>query len=217
LSHGSPNQKINSEAEFHMRTIVPFLTACLVAGLAPVPGLFLEPGTDTQAFPGWPGQLDGVPLRPLAPTALDARFEDEFPGRIGRFTCSNRVVILRWVSRPTRALHRAEVCFMGVGYRITPRPVFIDADGNHWSAFTAVRGTETLTVRTRVHDTHGASWPDISSWYWAASLRRTPGPWWAVTIAAPAAIDPGSPPRPSPSKRMESGGPPPEEHRSLRT
>jgi hypothetical protein len=31
----------------------------------------------------------------------------------------------------------------------------------------------------------GESWYDVSSWFRAALLKRSNGPWWAVTIATP--------------------------------
>jgi hypothetical protein len=50
----------------------------------------------------------------------------------------------------------------------------------------AERGAERLRIRERIIDAGGATWTDISSWYWAALLGRSRGPWWAVTVIEPA-------------------------------
>ena len=61
---------------------------------------------------------DGAALRPLALTAVEQRFAQQFPGRIGRFDAGGGIwCCARW-QRPTRALHPAADCFRGLGYRI---------------------------------------------------------------------------------------------------
>ena len=160
-----------------------FLFACLAAAAAPLLPSLSVPAA--AGFPGWPVQFEGRPLRQLPLTALEQRFAESFPGRLGRFSDGEREIILRWVPRETRKLHPAADCFKASGYELTMQPSEIDANGGRWGRFLARRGATALSVRERVHDAAGNSWTDVSSWYWAAFWRRSNGPWWAVTIAAP--------------------------------
>ena len=41
----------------------------------------------------------------------------------------------------------------------------------------------TYLVRTCIIDANGENFPDVSSWFWAASRDKSTGPWWAITIA----------------------------------
>lgn len=138
---------------------------------------------DSAGFPGWPAEFEGRALRALPLTDGERRFEREFPGRIGRFEDGEHTIVLRWVSRPSRQLHPAETCFKALGFAIHPTALARDSEGRLWSTFQARRASESLRVRTRIHDNCGSSWQDVSSWFWAASLGRSEGPWWAVTVA----------------------------------
>jgi hypothetical protein len=40
-----------------------------------------------------------------------------------------------------------------------------------------------MQVCERIYDQAGASWTDVSSWYWDAALGRSQGPWMAVAVA----------------------------------
>jgi hypothetical protein len=163
-----------------------FWTACLAAGCMP---LLTPAGGRAPAaavFPGWPRSFEGRPLVQVPLTDADRRFAADFPGRLGRFRADGRTVLLRWVPEPTRRLHPAADCFRGSGYRMVPLPVWAAPDGTRWGCGRADRGTEQLRVRERIVDAGGGAWTDISSWYWAALLGRSRGPWWAVTIVEPA-------------------------------
>jgi len=162
-------------------SVAVFVAACLLAALVPL--LPAQPVSHATSFPGWPARYEGRPLRELPLTALERRFEENFPGRLGRFTDGEREVVIRWVSRETRKLHPAADCFKSSGFRVTPRPLEVDAAGARWGSFVAVRGRQTVRVRERIHDAAGDGWADVSSWYWAAMLGKSSGPWWAVTIA----------------------------------
>lgn len=137
----------------------------------------------TQAFVGWPQQFESRPLLELGLSEQERLFVQEFPGRVGRFTDGSREIVMRWINRPSRNLHPAQDCLKGVGYRVTPRPLRVDAAGHHWGCVRAERDGHALTVCERVHDEAGGSWSDVSSWYWTAMLGKSPGPWWAVTVA----------------------------------
>ncbi len=164
-----------------MRILAVFLSACLLAALVPL----LEPGPAGNAvgFPGWPDSFEGRSLRAEPLTRSERKAERGFPGRIGRFTAGQRLIILRWINRPSRALHAPEVCFRGSGYRVVPGPLVRDNGGILWSTFAAERAGDRMIVRTQIRDLRGQSWQDVSGWFWAAALGRSAGPWWAVTVA----------------------------------
>jgi hypothetical protein len=163
------------------RASLVFLFACLAAAAAPL--LPSPPAPAAAGFPGWPAQFEGRPLRQLPLTALEERFAENFPGRLGRFSDGESEIILRWVAHETRRLHPAADCFKANGYELTPQPIEVNANGVRWGRFLARRGATTLSVRERLYDTAGNSWTDVSSWYWAAFWDRSSGPWWAVTVA----------------------------------
>jgi hypothetical protein len=159
------------------------LIVCVAAALVP----WMAPPAQSVpvgSFPGWPTHFEGKPLRVLPLGPLEQRFAADFPGRIGRFSDGEREIVIRWVSGQTRKLHPSSDCFRGVGYSITPQPIVIEPDGTRWSRFEAVRGNEQLEVRERLYDASGNQWSDVSAWYWAATMGKSSGPWWAITIAS---------------------------------
>jgi hypothetical protein len=159
------------------------LFACVIAAGVPLLGARPQPPAIGD-FPGWPTQFAGRPLRGLPLGAVEKRFAEDFPGRIGRFSDGQNEIVIRWVSVETRMLHPASDCFRGSGYSVTPQPIAVGAEGSRWGAFTATRGPERLEVQERIYDEAGNQWTDVSSWYWAAATGRSRGPWWAVTLAA---------------------------------
>jgi hypothetical protein len=164
------------------RNIAVFLALCLIAALAPLASP--EPAPVVSAnFPGWPGVFEGRPLRALALTAVEERFAQSFPGRIGRFSDGRREIVMRWIAAPTRKLHAASDCFKGSGYRVTPLPLQT-TNGTTWGAFTAERRDQRLSVREAIFAADGRRWTDVSAWYWATARNQTRGPWWAITVAA---------------------------------
>jgi hypothetical protein len=159
-----------------------FAAACLAAAV--VPFFSAQPTRAAGAgFPGWPTHHEGKLMRELPLTALEQRFAEGFPGRLGRFTDGKREIVIRWVAHDSRKLHPAIDCFRGSGYSVTPRPLQVDAEGAHWGSFVATRGANVVTVRERIYDAAGNNWTDVSSWYWAAARGATRGPWWAITVA----------------------------------
>lgn len=135
-----------------------------------------------DAPPSWPTIFEGRALTPLPMSVVEQRFAVQFPGRIGRFTDGRRNIILRVVDQPTRLLHPAADCFRGIGYRVEQPRVMQRNDGAAWGCFAAGRDGNRRTVCERIHDGDGHAWTDVSAWYWAATLGRTHGPWWAVTV-----------------------------------
>lgn len=139
--------------------------------------------TTNAAAHEWPRELEGRPLRPLALGPVEQRFAARFPGAIGRFDDGRRVVILRHVVEPTRMLHPAADCFRGLGYRIADERLERTDDDSLQRCFIAERPDARLRVCERIRDADGAVHTDASSWFWAAALGRSRGPWLATTTA----------------------------------
>ncbi len=157
-----------------------FRLTCVLAFLAPcLPDPMPEP---PAGFPGWPETYEGRRLTTMRMSAREEEFARTFPGRTGKFHDGRRVIILRWLARPSRQLHPIETCFKAQGYKVTAEPLFVDREGNRWGSFLASRGAERMRVRTRIRDVRGEAWSDISSWFWSAAFRKSEGPWWAVTV-----------------------------------
>ena len=171
-------------------SILVFALACALAAMVP---LRAGPAHTLAAagFPGWPASFEGRPLTQLPLTAIEQRFGQNFPGRVGRFSDGRREIIIRWVAEGTRKLHPSADCFKANGYQLTAQPVTVQGE-ERWSGFTATRGAYQLDVRERIHDAAGKQWSDVSAWYWAVQLGQTNGPWWAVTVARQGAA-PGVP------------------------
>ncbi len=162
--------------------VCAFGCACLGAFLAqtceaPPPASAAPPA----GFPGWPAAFEGQPLRETPLSEQETAFNLAFPGRIGRFTNGSRIVILRWVARPTHRVHSAADCLRSAGWRIRPLPLHTTG-GERWSVVEAQRGRLRLRVRERCADAAGGQWSDVAAWFWAAVLGRSHGPWWVVTL-----------------------------------
>lgn len=163
----------------------------LIAAFAAAAAAPLLPDEAAPSAPAahWPARFDGRVLAPLAPAPEDARLARNFPGHIRRFTDGRRQVVLRFVTGATRQLHPARDCFEAIGYTIAPAPMAAAPSGALASCFEASRNGVRVKVCERVTDARGASFPDISSWYWPALLGRSPGPWIAATTVE--ALPPG--------------------------
>ena len=161
----------------------PALAVLLLAVSALLP-LGAKPRTEPVArHAEWPHEWDGRALRPLATTEVEQRFAARFPGSIARFSDGQRVLVLRRVNEPTRMLHPAADCFRGLGYRIERTQLEHDARVRLWRCFEAESGSgERLRVCERIEAEDGQSFVDASSWFWAAALGQSRGPWQAVTV-----------------------------------
>jgi exosortase/archaeosortase family protein len=119
----------------------------------------------------------------------------------GRLEPSGRLVLLRQCVEPTLTLHTSENCYVVAGFQCAALPAERDAQGHLWSRFSAVHpdgrsyvvkqcffsvDAESVGSSNRLEDwTAGRpSWPDSSSWYWAAARPgAVVGHTLAVTIA----------------------------------
>jgi hypothetical protein len=132
-----------------------------------------------------PAQWEGKPLRPLVLTDVERRFAGQFPGRIDRMTDGDNILVMRTVLKPTRMLHPAADCYRGVGWRVEHIRLQLDDDRLLWRCFDARRGGTGLRVCERIVDAQGRAFTDASSWYWAALMEQSQGPWQALTVARP--------------------------------
>jgi hypothetical protein len=152
-------------------------------------GALIAGGREVSASPSAasepPREWDGQPLRPLALGDVEQRFAARFPGTITRLSDGTRLVVLRDVRAPTRMLHPASDCYRGAGWRVGGERLEADARERRWRCFDAVRGGERLRVCERITDADGQAFTDPSSWFWAALLGRSHGPWQAVTTSVP--------------------------------
>ena len=107
-----------------------------------------------------------------------------FEARGVDFAYGERVLVLRRVNEPTRMLHPAADCFRGLGWRIQRTQLERDAQQRLWRCFEAEgRDGQRLRVCERIAaDDGGSSFVDASSWFWAAALGQSKGPWQAVTV-----------------------------------
>ena len=165
-------------AEQWPRWMVLVLTAC---ALWPLAGRGHADAVRAAAPHEWPRVWQGDTLRPMAMTAVEQRFAERFPGHIGRFAADGSVWVLRDVTRPTRALHPASDCFRGLGYGIEHVQLQRESDDRLWRCFIAERRGERVRVCERIVDAHDQDFIDASSWFWAATLGRSTGPWRAMT------------------------------------
>jgi hypothetical protein len=131
----------------------------------------------------WPSHYEGRKLTEMPLTQREAAFLSDFPGHVGRFSDGQRDIIIRRVDAPTRRLHPAADCLRGAGYAITPLPARKDAGGAIMSCMRASRASDRIEVCEVIRDDKGASWPDVSQWYWSALLGAVTGPWWSYVVA----------------------------------
>lgn len=135
-------------------------------------------------FPGWPKEFDGQALEKLELTERERGFTNGFPGKIARFTDGSREIVIRYIERASRSVHPSADCLRGSGFRLEPRPIRRDNNAKLWGCVLAEREGVGYRVCERIYDRFDRdSWYDVSSWYWAAQLNHTQGPWWTVTVA----------------------------------
>ena len=138
------------------------MLACAVAAL-------LQPGTDSAATPSarvpteLPSHWQGQPVRPLALSAVEQRFAQQFPGHIARLTDGRQIVVLRDVRQPTRMLHPAVDCFRALGYRIEGERLERIAPPRDAVSPAALPPPELQTVALRVTDRLPLAAPTVAT------------------------------------------------------
>lgn len=171
----------------HRRQAVPvktlLLTVLIACALLPLLQLAPVHVTPARTETVWPRHWEGRGLQALPLSVVEARFATQFPGAIGRFSDGQRLLVLRRLHSPTRMLHPATDCYRGLGYRIAGEHLERDRYERLQRCFVAERGGRKIRVCERIADAGGQGFSDTSSWYWAAVLGRSSGPWMAVTTA----------------------------------
>jgi len=166
-----------------LAALASLLAVCALTPLAWPRGGVTEPPAATPTE--WPREWNGRSLRPLALGKVEARFAAQFPGRIERLTDEESVLVWREVRTPTRMLHPATDCYRGLGYRVVDARLERDPQARLWRCFVAERDGRRVRVCERIEDARGLAFTDASSWFWAAQLGRSTGPWQAITVATP--------------------------------
>jgi len=161
------------------------VVSALLAALTPLVGgssaaRNVRPGATPTA---WPREFQGHALTPIPLAESERRFLADFPGDVARFTDGERDIILRRVTRATRRLHPADDCYRAWGYAVETPVIRADRDGVRWRCFMARKEGRRREICEYLRDADGAHWSDVSSWYWAATLDRTAGPWLVTTVA----------------------------------
>jgi hypothetical protein len=170
-----------------------FLLGCVVAcGLTWAPGgsdavLRVESVTPTA----WPTKFDDVALTPLRLSRTELAFAADFPGAIARFRAGPREIVLRYVTEATRRLHPAADCLRATGHAVRSTGPIVDARERLWATFVASKDGRSWRIRERIVDeSTGQVFVDVSSWWWAAMLERSAGPWWSWVVVEPIVADP---------------------------
>lgn len=145
------------------------------------------PFTALYQDPVWPSHFRGRELIRLPLFPEEIRWMREFPGQAARFTDGESELFIRRVAQPTRQLHPAMDCFKGVGYTVTTPKILLQ-NGEYWQCFIAKKEASSQEVCERLYDEDGNTWTDTSSWYWSATLNRSKGPWWSITVAKPVEV-----------------------------
>jgi hypothetical protein len=158
-----------------------FTIACALAALIPLQRSPAVSEAGELHFDGWPSEFDGEELIPIADNSNEV-FARRFDGIIGRFQVGEINLVIRWVSKPSRSVHPAADCFRANGYKIHDEKLCTSKTNELWRCFEVTRNSERFSVRERIFDNKGSAWTDTSSWYWAATLGKTEGPWWFYTV-----------------------------------
>lgn len=182
--------------------------ACLavlasIGVLLPVPASQVVVRQTLDGEVRWPAVLGERAIEYQVPSPELARYFESSPVQMreGKVVGSHLRVLVRQVNRATRDLHPSEHCYRALGFQCAALPAERDAQGHLWSRFSAVHpdgrsyvvkqcffSVDANAVRTssRLEEwTLGRpSWPDSSSWYWAAARPGADvGHTLAVTIA----------------------------------
>jgi hypothetical protein len=166
-----------------MKLPLALLASVALAAVAPLFARHAVAPPIGGKLPAWPHEFRGRPLIEVPMSIEERRFIGDFPGAVARFSDGENDIIMRWVSQPTRRLHPAEDCYRGWGYEVSQSRIHEDRDGTRWRCFTAFRVGRERDVCEQLSDADGRHFTDISAWYWAATLRRTTGPWLSTTVA----------------------------------
>jgi exosortase/archaeosortase family protein len=180
------------------RLLAVFAAAAAAAALSP---LFVSQtsisASNAHAKIDWPKFWNGSALIPQPMPDEVAKYLQDFPGDWAQFEweATGKSVLLRICEVPTRKLHSAENCYLAMGGKCHAEASRKDDNGHVWSRFKYTSPADSVVYVQQCYFSisnpprgdalevwlDGAqSWPDISAWYWAASL---PGSEVEMTLA----------------------------------
>ena len=139
--------------------------------------------SNPPSFQQWPSTFEGHVIHRLPMTNKERGFNQNFPGKIARFTDGTREIIIRYIEKPSRKVHPSADCLRGSGYQVEPQAIKRDQNDQLWGCVLAKRNGISYRICERLYDQSGNSWYDVSSWFWSVLLKNSQGPWWAITIA----------------------------------
>ena len=179
-----PEDGVRSGAATWKQIVVPGMLLVIAAVAAMGMGrTVVRSELGNGAFPGWPAEFEGRPLVADAMSPIEMGFAEEFPGKMARFKCGDKIVIMRWTDRATHRVHSASTCLEAAGWKIFPLSVVHRDDGD-WGTFDAEKDGTVLHVREQVKSSTGETIPDIPSWFYRALLDRSRSKWWIVTVCS---------------------------------
>ncbi len=169
--------------------VTPFVTVLLIAAAVLAPLLAIStPRTPLRSEIGPEPVMftfDGLtlPLLPMPSTDAEVAFAKSFPGTLSSHRWGDDQVIIRRMTEATRRLHPSRDCLRAAGFETSDAITVTRPDGSEWANFSAVRDGERLVVCERiVSERDGATWTDVSAWYWSAMRHPLNGPWRAETV-----------------------------------
>ena len=138
-----------------------------------------------------PRTWQGVPVRPLALSAVEQRFADRFPGSIARLTDGRQIVVLREVAQPTRMLHPAADCFRALGYRIEGERLELPARANAAAAAPPAQPAQRNDTAAPLLQTVALR---VTNRLSPGNVGDAPGDAWGATAHAPSSAMPPAAP-----------------------
>ena len=168
-----------------MRGLRVLTFAALAAALAPLWSRTAA-GPAKGPMPDPPSTFEGRPLDVVAGPLASRNLIEDFPGRLATLTDGERMIVWRHVVEPTRHLHALSYCYRCSGFEVEVLPRSSDDASEAWGRFRAEKDGEAVLVREVIVDAAGGRFVDVSSWWWAAAIGGSPGPWtaWAVVESA---------------------------------
>lgn len=177
-----PLQNKQSKTEFPVinKPLLGFAICAAIAAILPTINFTNAHSRGSMAeFPGWPEKWQDKYLESIPLTQTEQVFSETFPGKLAVFSTGPEKLIYRWVTRPTRQLHSSADCLKASGFKIEKdrggKFLAVSPEGYWYIVEESVSSIES-------EDT----WSEISQWYWQAVMKRTEGPWMAVTVIRPA-------------------------------
>ncbi|MBI5092079.1 MAG: archaeosortase/exosortase family protein [Candidatus Hydrogenedentes bacterium] len=188
----APQSPLKSRPERAGRPVLYslFALACVAAVIRPVFAIAAE-GAEVRTPTQWPTTWEGQRLIPVPVSEGMREYLRDFPGDSAQFQVGDtgKLILLRRTAFATRKLHSSENCYRGKGVTRKPMPAVRDTGGRLWSQFWLNRPfSAPRTVRQCYFSIDPAaaggaledwvrdapSWPDASSWYWAAARPGSP-------------------------------------------